>query len=344
MIKDPWSSSSIRMALDGQSFIDSKIIHIHTQTEAVRFLESYGYDLKDVEDKNELHAIREEAIELIQNELLHPHELIPFSVLQETDVCNLLKIASGHTNKRDAAWAGAILRVMHTLAHSQSYLNDLYHDVIRTQILDRFDRVIETKNGKPFIGPIVLHQFEFRKAKSRWSAALKLMHKAENVAADIFDWIGVRFVTEYRADAIELLAYLRNEHVIAFANIKPSRSRNTLISFQWVDKMAEQGASRKQLHADLQNAKYPTDHNQNKENLFSEISYHSIQLTCRQRIKIRQASGKRLSFFFPFELQIMDRESYQRSREGLASHAEYKKRQKIAVRKRILPFLKSRKD
>jgi len=342
MIKDPWKSSSVRMALDGKSFIDSKVIHIHTRNEAVRFLESYGYDLNDAEDKNELQAIRSEAIELIQNELLLPNELIPSSVLDEIDVCNLLMMASGHTNKRDAAWVGSILRVMHTLAHSHSYLNDLYHEIIRTQILNRFDKVIRTKDFKTFIGPIPLHQFEFRKAKTRWSAALKLMHKAENVAADIFDWVGIRIVTEYRADAMELLAYLRNEHVIAFSNIKPSRSRNTLINLDWVDKMSAVGVSSQQLRADIQDAKYPYEQEQLNKNPFSEISYQSIQLTCRQRIKIRQASGNRLSFFFPFELQIIDRVSYQRTREGLASHSEYKKRQKLAVRRRILPFLKNK--
>ncbi|WP_444996291.1 hypothetical protein [Aliikangiella sp. IMCC44359] len=89
----------------------------------------------------------------------------------------------------------------------------------------------------------------------------------------------------------------------------------------------------------LQNSEYPNPKNTSVDNLFSEISYHSVQITCRQRIKVKQPDGKNLSFFFPYELQIMDRQSYISSREGLASHSEYKKRQRAAIRKRVLPFL-----
>ena len=232
---------------------------------------------------------------------------------------------------------------MHTLAHSQSYLNEKYHDVIRQQIFQKFDRVIESRDGKTFIGPVELNQFEMRKAKTRWSVALKLMHKAENVAADIFDWIGIRFVTNYRADALELLAYLRSEHVIALSNIKPSRSRNTLIDLKELDKLLAASPSREMIRESIQNSPYPTRKDSGEVNLYSGVSYNSIQLTCRQRVKIKQEGERALSFFFPFELQIMDRQSYLNSREGFASHKEYKKRQKNAIRHRILPFLKRRR-
>jgi uncharacterized protein (TIGR04562 family) len=49
-----------------------------------------------------------------------------------------------------------------------------------------------------------------------------------------------------------------------------------------------------------------------------------------------------MSFFFPFEIQLMDRKSFLDTREGLASHDEYKKRQKQAIRERVFPFLAHR--
>ena len=49
--------------------------------------------------------------------------------------------------------------------------------------------------------------------------------------------------------------------------------------------------------------------------------------------------AQKCHFFFPFEIQLMDRQSYLNTQEGLASHGEYKKRQKKAIRKRIMPFL-----
>ena len=76
---------------------------------------------------------------------------------------------------------------------------------------------------------IPLKNFEVKSHKSSHSIAIKLLHKAENVAADIFDRIGVRFITPTRLDCVRVIRYLRERNVIMFANVKPSRSRNTLI-------------------------------------------------------------------------------------------------------------------
>lgn len=43
-----------------------------------------------------------------------------------------------------------------------------------------------------------------------------------------------------------------------------------------------------------------------------------------------------ISFFFPYEVHILDAESARRNEEGPASHAEYKKRQLDAARRRVL--------
>ena len=102
-------------------------------------------------------------------------------------------------------------------------------------------------------------------------------------------------------------------------------------------------------------------------NVYSSVEYHSIQFTCRQMIRIpgdRQALSSMVEtlrregdatveevadellsridrltetrFFFPFEVQILDAESYRISREGRASHDVYKTRQRQAVKLRVL--------
>jgi uncharacterized protein (TIGR04562 family) len=42
-----------------------------------------------------------------------------------------------------------------------------------------------------------------------------------------------------------------------------------------------------------------------------------------------------VSFFFAFEIQLMDAASWQRSQEGAASHEAYKKRQVDTARRRV---------
>lgn len=336
---NPWRSTSVRTALEGRSFIDTKRIHIHSEQEAQDYLSCYGFDYDDPIDLVELENLRLEAIELIQDELLFDGEVIPQALINEKDVRQYLLIASGHGCKKLMPWSGVILRVLHTLTHSHSYLNDIYHDDIREQIFGRFDGHITRDEQGCFLGNIKLFDIEFREAKSRRSVAMKLMHKAENVAADIFDWIGIRLITEYRSDALDVLAYLREKHIFTYANLKPSRTRNTLIDLKWVNQCLNQGMPIEDIKKEMQSMGYPKSSETAIDNQFSEISYHSVQITYRQRIKVEQPNGKKLCFFFPFELQMMDHHSFIKSREGLASHSEYKNRQRIAVRKRILPFL-----
>lgn len=341
---NPWRSTSVRAALEGRSFIDTKRIHIHTEQEAKEFLECYGFDIFDAADVIELEGLRLEAIELIQEELLQSGERIPQELIEQKDVRQYLLNASGHGNIKNAPWSGALLRVIHTLTHSHSHLNDIYHDPIREQILGKFNKYIKRNEKGCFLGDIKLVEFEFRTAKSRRSVAMKLMHKAENVAADIFDWIGIRFITEYRSDVIDVLAYLREQHIVTYSNIKPSRSRNTLIDMNWLNGCLKKGMGVKQIKKEMQTKAFPPEelikNSAAEQNQFSEVSYHSVQLTCRQRIKISQENGQKLCFFFPFEIQMMDQESFLKTREGLASHSEYKNRQRNAVRARVLPFLK----
>ncbi len=336
---NPWRSTSVKTALEGRSFIDTQRIHIHTEQEAQDYLACYGFDFNDAMDLKELENLRLEAIELIQEELLVGNEEIPQELIDEKDVRQYLLIASGRGQKKLMPWCGALLRVLHTLTHSHSYLNDLYHDDIREQIFGRFDGHIKRESNSCYLGNIKLVDIEFRAAKSRRSVAMKLLHKAENVAADIFDWIGIRFITEYRSDVLDVLAYLREKHIFTYANLKPSRSRNSLIDLSWINKCLNQGMAIEDIRQQMQLMDYPKPDKPVLHNQFSGMSYHSVQITYRQRIKIAQPDGKNLCFFFPFELQMMDRDSYLKTREGMSSHKEYKKRQKIAVRKRVLPFL-----
>ena len=339
MNDNPWRSTSVRTALEGRSFIDTKRIHIHSEQEALEYLSCYGFDLNEATDVKELEVLRIEALELIQDELLQENEFIPQAIMEVKDVSWYLLNASGIGDKTLIPWSAAVLRVIHTLTHSYSHLNDIYHDTIREQIFSRFEKYIVRQKDACFFGDIKLIDMEFRKAKSRRSVAMKLLHKAENVAADIFDWIGIRIITQYRSEVLDVLAFLREKHIITYANLKPSRSRNTLIDLDWVNQCFERNMSNDDIRKEIQSKEYPPFNKAPVQNQFSEASYHSVQITCRQRIKVKQPDGKDFCFYFPFEIQMMDHYSFIKTREGLASHSEYKNRQRQAVRKRILPFL-----
>ena len=340
----PWPV--LKSIVGGASAIDVPRLTLSSIAEAEEFLGCYGFVWSNPDHRNEIESLRTEAIEFLNEELLNdlPHE-IEAQVAAENDIRQLLlwaSIGAGNTQ----LWSCALLRVMHTFAHCHSYFNDRYGDEIRRQIFDRFEPHLKMNDAGISLGDIPLDAFDPKPTKPRRSVAMKLMHKAENVAADVFDRLGVRFVTHERFDAIRVVKYLREHNVVMFANIKPSRSRNTLIDIDWLmdtfqsldAQVASGEVSPNQeldtLRAMVREQSYPDD--PSPVNEYSAIHYHSIQFTARQMIRIPDKALGEIRFFFPFEIQILDQESYQQSREGLASHELYKARQREAVQRRIL--------
>ena len=210
---------------------------------------------------------------------------------------------------------------------------------------------------------------------------MKLLVKPANVATPIFDWVGIRFVTRYRFDCLLVAKYLRMHDVVAFPNVWPGRSRNTLIDVPRV--RAEIAALAKSSSAGQLSegervevlrrvvASWPVPTlPDDMRNPLSDVTYNSIHFTCRHSIRVQSPHatsllaelsqrGARLGlppdlladvcdyavrsaeirFQFPFEVQILDIEAYERSRSGLASHDEYKERQRQQVKHRLCRHL-----
>ena len=387
-ISFPWET--LDAIIGGQSAIDVPRVHCRTFKEAEDFVECYGFDWHQPAHRAEVDEIRQEALSFIRQELLiESNPPIHEDVATCEDVRVLLLWASGEERDDRQRWACAMLRVMHTIAHCKSHLNEWFKDQIREQILARIRPHIYTSaNGMTLgrgFGAIELERFEVKHGKPLRSAVMKLLHKVENVAEDIFDRIGFRFVTTERYDALLVVRYLRENNVVMFANIKPSRSRNTLIDLAWIKEEThrleeERRAGRVSQHEQLEfirkscrSQAFPQATALPEINQHSSVNYHSLQFTCRQMIRIRDprlgpvegvladlssgssfppvssatgpvrapATRRQFSFFFPFEVQVLDQQSYEISRSGLASHAEYKRRQRETVRRRVLGELVS---
>lgn len=346
----PWHLT--RAIVGGESAIDVPRLLLRSQAEAEAFLDCYGFDWGRASHRLEVEAYRQSAIAYLNDELLNDLPIdLPEYLSGQTDARTLLLWASEPGGERQK-WSCALLRVMHTFAHAQSYFNDQYADAIRQQILARFEPHLKISEEGLTLGRdgIGLVDFEVKPVKPTSSIVTKLLHKAENVAADIFDRIGVRFITRERFDALLVVKYLRTQNVVMFANIKPSRSRNTLLDLNWAlgeiertDALVASGKMNGDQQCDLlrrlaHDQPYPGPA-EPSYNPFSAVAYHSVQFTCRQLIRVYSESGEEIRFFFPYEVQIMDHESYQQSREGLAGHEMYKARQREAVTRRVLGSL-----
>lgn len=321
---------TLNSIIGGGSGLDLPRLHLTAHAHAVEFLGAYGYAWDQAGCRHDLEQLRQLGLDLL-GDLLDDEEL-PAWLVGQDDVPRLLVTASG-TDSTAQRWACALLRVMHTFAHADSHLDDRYGADIRAQIAARFRPHLRPDPRKPaFLGDIPLVGFELKAQKSRRSSVMKLLHKPQNVATGIFDRIGVRFITPTTFDALRVVRYLRLHNVIVFANVKPARTRNSLVDLDQVqDRLSKMTAADVPR---LRRQPLPAPDAPPHDNPFSSVDYRAIQFTCRQMIR---SQGVR--FFFPFEIQILDVESYEASRSGLASHEEYKARQRQAVRERVLGSL-----
>lgn len=351
-----FSFASLRAIVGGHSAIDLPHLQVESEADATAFLAGYGFDLDSIRQRAELEDLRAGAVSFIERVLLTGSSRIDPRVRDEADVRKLLQWASQTREETLRAWSCAILRVGHTLAHAQSYLNARYGQQIREQVAARFaPHVHHTVDGWR-LGQgreaIPLVHFESRASKSLDSVTIKLLHAVDNVASDVFDWLGFRFVARERYDALLVVRYLRRNSVIMFANIKPSRSRNTLVDLDWLEaEIKRRGAQEldapehlEALRAALRERECPGGDGPRSHNQYSSTSYHSIQFTAREMIRVAdyesaEPSGCAPWFFFPYEVQVLDEASYRESREGFASHEQYRARQLDTVRRRVLGHL-----
>lgn len=381
--------------ISGRSSIDStQGFQIQTHEDADRFVRSYGYDLDNPIEQAEAFGNFHESLNFIRRYFLQPENSdglkleVPRKIVEITDIRELFLLAS-HTNTSvDAAglpmrhWACSVLKVMHTVAHMDQDLRSAYFADIQKQILDRFYRVIHRDGeGVLYLGDrdddlmrVDLVAFESKPKKSRDSTLIKLLHKPENVAEDIFDRVGIRFITPSRLGAVRVVKFLKDRMIVMPPNIKPSRSRNTLIALDEfrarlgdvLGRVEKGELSEEALVLALEEAAVAPA--VSPDNPHTSEFYRAIQFTSRQLIKLRnpqyedlkelraQARAKTLPeaaarlieridmkyvqrevrFFYPFEIQVVDQKSHEENERGRSAHSEYKRAQLQTALKRVM--------
>ncbi len=307
----PWET--LEAIIGGRSAIDVPRLQVYNQEEATDFLRNYGFDFHIDAHKKEIKSLHTQAIQFIEEALLNdlPNLPIPQEVREPEDIRQLLVWASLRDKSALQRWSCSVLRVMHTNAHGPSYFATRFGEQIRSQVLARFSSYIQELNEDMMLGSgddaIPLVHFNVKQAKHPHSLTMKLLHKPENVAADVFDHIGVRFVTKDRLDALLVVKYLREHNVFMFANVKPSRSRNTLIDIDWLRQQTQNILNQQEvlsseeanspesflrekhqirtLRLALEALPYPAPP-EKSSNPYSSRRYNSIQFTCRQMIRV----------------------------------------------------------
>jgi uncharacterized protein (TIGR04562 family) len=236
-----------------------------------------------------------------------------------------------------------------------------------TQTAPRRWRFGDNSNG------VGLVRYIKKERKERNSILIKLLSKPQAVIEEIYDRLGFRFVTETRFDCYRLLQVMLDFGVIVLPNIQPGRSVNSLIPldiFKEITTQTHDELEKGQLSLRLARRKIQKLEEENLvplgmvRNPLSSRWYRAIQFTCRHLIvaqdptfkfwmeakarleksaatrkiveKIPVSLREKKTFFYPFEVQILDVESYVESIGGRSRHRDYKQKQRLMARNRVL--------
>lgn len=370
MISFKFNKKDLDCVVGGTSGLDVGSLSVSTVDEAKQFVLAYGYDLDNQEDRDLLWSIQRRAVALIKEQLLDEGEAIPeelYDPLRLTDLTQLLLIAGQKENLTPEEshlqkWACSILRVMHVFVHLRNDLFSAFKDEIQGQILRPIqDAILQDELvGTTVLGPnhgdagVRLHKFEIKPFKTTASSVVKLLARPDRVALNLLDKLGIRFVTRNMFDSFRVIGFLLENHLISFPHIMPDQSNNTLYPVNlFMEAMAalqsrqEKGEEltsdsiqeflKKHLEVNMSRAEFLY-----KGNEFSASDYRFIKFIVRKLVTVSIGEGaqrRAFRFFYPFEIQIMDYETYVNNLSGPMAHDEYKNRQRIRARERVLGSL-----
>ncbi len=363
-----FSEPVLNSVIGGKSSIDMPRLNIQSPAEATAFLKGYGYDIDNEMDQKKLWYFHRRALVFLEEKLGFSRTEIP-EILHDSkqlgDIRQLLLLASSSSpaERKLQKWACAILRVMHVFVHTENDLFSSFTEEIQKQILSPFQSCIfnDGTSGRIFLrkqlegssssatndDPISLLGFEVKPFKTSTSSVIKLLAKPDALAMSVYDKLGVRFVTHSMFDAYRVVRFMVEENLISFPHIMPDQSSNNLypvdLFVQVISEVKGMGRTLMQSEVDelfrkrLEERKHSVEFLR-KENNYSGADYKFIKFISRKLIKLHLPDNKgQFSFFFPYEVQIMDKESHQKILSGPAEHQAYKERQRTAARKRVFP-------
>ena len=363
-LKRPFDKQIFDVAVGGVSALD--ILHpgVEDLKEAHEFLRGYGYNPESESDRKELWALHGRSVTFLKETLLGDlNEGIPEQLTDPNelkDIGYLLVLASQDEEKALQKWACAILRVMHVNVHMSHDMTDLFLEDIQKQVLKPIQSHISNTPmlGGTFLGKssdwdhIKLHRYDVKPLKTSESSMIKLLARPNMVGLKLLDRVGVRFVTRNVFDAFRVLRFLFENHIVSFPQIIPDQSANTLYPMNlFLEVLTEMEGDEvdqnsqdidEKLHQRLLEKEESAEYIE-KDNPFSSRSYRFIKFISRRLVSVKVANGRggedgesELSFFFPYEVQIMDYQTYIQNISGPAAHDKYKARQKKAALKRVL--------
>jgi uncharacterized protein (TIGR04552 family) len=328
---------SLRLLLRGGSVIDWRRLEYRSLAEVDAFLRLNLYDLDEPGDERRLRAILAQAVAYLRAAFGYR---VGEPVARPEDVRHLFLLASGAMEpKRYRRIACVVLKVMHVINHLEAR-ELLFRTPLReADLAERVHRRImaEAERMRALGLPIV----EFRgNVKTRESLITKLLAKRESVAAQVFDRVRYRVVTE-RLEQIPGVVHYLASNLFPFNYAVPGQVQNSLLGFEGLLRLHPRGA---ELSAELQLPPGAEERDPSAErNTFSGRAFHTLNFVVDIPVRVDEllppldpmADELGSLVFSLVEFQVVDAATAAANEVGDASHERYKRRQLQVVLRRL---------
>jgi uncharacterized protein (TIGR04552 family) len=327
---------TIRLVLEGGSVVDWRRLHFRDAAEVDHFLRLNLCDLDDPRDERRIRAVLAQAVEYLRKAFGYR---VAGRVANPADVRELFLLASGAIEPaRDRRIACVALKCMHVVHHLEAR-ELLFRTPIReADLAERVDRRVmaEARRMQQLGLPVI----EFvGNVKARGSLITKLLAKRETVAAQIFDRVRYRVVTE-RLDQIPAILDHLTHTLFPFNYAVPGQTVNTLLPFsELVARHPQAAALVPQLQAplDLEARDRPP------RNDLSAPGYRVLNFVVDLPVRVDELLppdgplGDDLgrTVFSLVEFQMLDARTAHANEEGESNHERYKRRQSKKVLRRL---------
>jgi len=329
---------TLRLVLRGGSVVDWRRLDFRDRAEVDRFLAINRFEVSDPRDERRLRSILSQAVDYLRKVFGYR---VADAVASPEDVRDLFLLASGVTEpKRLRRIACVVLKVMHVVQHLEAR-ELLFRTPIReADLAAKVDKRVMAELTRLRKAGLPIVQFG-GSAKPRHSLMTKLLAKRESVAAQIFDRLRYRIVTE-RRDQIPAVVLELSQSLFPFNHTVPGQTQNNLVGFADLLKGHPDGA---RIGEGLQ---FPHDDEEpdpaTPQNDLSGCAYRVLNFIVDLPVRIDEFMPLAVSshdedlgriIYSLVEFQVVDQETQRHNEVGDSAHDRYKRRQRKRVLRRL---------
>jgi uncharacterized protein (TIGR04552 family) len=331
-LPDRWTLGDLermRLILRGGSVIDWRRLHFKTREEVDQYLRLCLFEPDDPFDRDRLQRILDEAVDYLRTTFRY---VVAEEVAQPARVQDLFLLASGVGNTKLRRIACLVLKVMHVVHHIEAvgllHRARVSEDELCQLVTQRVDNCMEQLRREGF--PVVAAAGS---VKTRHSLITKLLAKKETLAAQIYDRVRYRVVTDDRDHVLPVLIRLC-DLLVPFNFVVPGQTQNTLICFR---ELLRDWPSLRNMAPQLQ-VGLLDDEQEPEHNEFSGESYKVLNFVAELPVRLPERAvdvGDGRIAFCMVELQLVDRDTAEANESGENAHLRYKRRQLRRVLRRL---------